>query len=69
MDSEAAAQEVCDRIHTLLLGDNELYAQSVESGHTLRWDVPHQDDDGWYVTVDDRCIGALTETELAQVQV
>ncbi len=63
--TEAAAQELADRIHEYLIANDEAYAASVWAGHTLHWAFPSQDKETglWSVPIEPRCIGALTEAE------
>jgi hypothetical protein len=69
--TQSTAQAVCDRIHASMIATDADYAQSAEANQTLRWAVPSQDVDdagnpvgtNWYVGVNDRCRGVLTDDE------
>lgn len=73
--TQAEAQVAADRIHSDLIATMPDYALSVADGHTLRWDIPHQDLDAngtpigtaWYVVVDARCMGVLTAAEITAI--
>lgn len=73
----ADAQAKADDIHAWMQANLAAYAKSVQDGQTKRWAIPQQDVDDkglvipggqWFVTVKDRCDGALAPSEkLAKV--
>lgn len=64
--SQAAAQARADQIHAWMIANSTPYAASVAAGHTLRWAIPFQDEQGkWAFHTKDRCQGALNQSELA----
>lgn len=69
---QVSAQAKCDAVHAWMISNGPGYAQSVASNQTKRWAFAQQDVDNkgvvipgsqWFVTVKDRCDGALTPGE------
>lgn len=73
--TKGEAQARADEMHQWLIANKRLYAESVASGHTLRWAIPRQEvdrdgnviDANWHVPVDERVIGALKPEERAKI--
>jgi len=62
-NSEAQAQEYCDRAYAHLQQENPAYA-----AHMERWAVPTQDEDGqWGMVIEPVVMGAFTESELQKL--
>jgi len=71
---QASAQANADVIHAWMYANDADYKASVDSGQTVRWDVPHQtfifvptppflipdpNDKRYYINISPRCWGAL----------
>ena len=73
---QSDAQAFADRIHAWMLANDVNYATSVAAGQTKAWCVPYQQKDingtvtnpAWCVNVKDRCMAALTPSEMASVK-
>jgi hypothetical protein len=62
-NSEAQAQEYCDRAYAYLQQDNPAYA-----AHMERWATPVQDEDGqWGMAIESSVMGAFSEAELERL--
>lgn len=65
--SEEEAQALADSCHAYLIATDPTYAASVAAGQTVRWAIPAQEDDQWFIPVEPRCFGAFTEAQLLQL--